>query len=172
MHKDITPSDLQKMIQAGEDLKIIDVRNPDEYARGHIANAVNIPLSTVGSSFPNVQKSDRVVVVCQAGGRSATACGKVQNSYDSLFNLAGGTGGWISQGFPVVKESSPKACRGVDRQTHFVASLLIIAAFALSHFVSPSWIYLAALPAFGLMLDATTGICPMTLILKQMPWNA
>ena len=37
--------------------------------------------------------------------------------------------------------------------------------------VSASWAYLALLPMFGLLLDASTGICPMTLILKQMPWN-
>jgi len=61
--------------------------------------------------------------------------------------------------------------RRLDRQTHLVAGLMLAAAFLLSHFVSPGWIYLALLPAFGLMLDALTGICPMTLILRRMPWN-
>lgn len=61
--------------------------------------------------------------------------------------------------------------RIVDRQTHFVAGLLLVAAFLLWRFVDPAWIYLALLPTFGLLLDAITGICPMTLILKTMPWN-
>ena len=62
--------------------------------------------------------------------------------------------------------------RSVDRQTHFVAGTILVTAFLLFYFVNPGWIYLALLPTFGLMLDALTGICPMTLILKKMPWNA
>lgn len=61
--------------------------------------------------------------------------------------------------------------RGLDRQTHLVAGLMLVAAFVLANLVHPSWIYLALLPAFGLLLDATTGLCPMTLMLRQMPWN-
>lgn len=61
--------------------------------------------------------------------------------------------------------------RTLDRQTHLVAGLMLVAAFVLWKTVNPNWIYLAMLPAFGLLLDATTGICPMTLMLRQMPWN-
>lgn len=61
--------------------------------------------------------------------------------------------------------------KSLNRQTHLVAALILAAAFALSLFVSRNWIYLALLPAFGLTLDALTGICPMTLILKSCPWN-
>ncbi|MCC7436153.1 MAG: DUF2892 domain-containing protein [Methanoregulaceae archaeon] len=68
--------------------------------------------------------------------------------------------------------STSSACsRSIDRQTHLVAGLMLVAAFVLSNLVHPSWIYLALLPAFGLLLDATTGICPMTLIMRKMPWN-
>lgn len=64
-----------------------------------------------------------------------------------------------------------KPNRSLDRQTHLVAGLMLVAAFVLSATVNPNWIFLAALPAFGLLLDAVTGICPMTLILAKMPWN-
>jgi hypothetical protein len=106
--------------------------------------------------------------------RSASACQKVEKAHGEVFNLVGGTSAWKSAGLPVEVPERPKASSGrrVDRQTHFVASLIILAAFYLSYAVAPAWIYLAGLPAFGLMLDATTGICPMTLILKKMPWNA
>lgn len=60
---------------------------------------------------------------------------------------------------------------GVGRQTHLVAGSLLVVALVLHFAVEPRWIWLAALPAFGLLLDAFTGICPMTLILKTMPWN-
>jgi hypothetical protein len=59
----------------------------------------------------------------------------------------------------------------LGRQTHLVAGLLLALAMILAIKVSSTWAYLAILPMFGLLLDALTGICPMTLILKQMPWN-
>jgi ABC-type polysaccharide/polyol phosphate export permease len=68
--------------------------------------------------------------------------------------------------------STSNACsRSIDRQTHLVAGLMLVAAFVLWRTVHPNWIYLALLPAFGLLLDATTGICPMTLMLRLLPWN-
>lgn len=59
----------------------------------------------------------------------------------------------------------------VGRQTHLVAGVLLVTSLILAIAVDPRWVWLAALPAFGLLLDAFTGICPMTLILKSMPWN-
>lgn len=67
--------------------------------------------------------------------------------------------------------SSTTCARNIDRQTHLIAGLMLVASLILAKTVNPNWMYLAALPAFGLLLDATTGICPMTLMLKQMPWN-
>lgn len=63
-------------------------------------------------------------------------------------------------------------CMNVARQTHLVAGIIVWTSVLLAAFVGPAWIWLAALPGFGLLLDATTGICPMTLILKKMPWNS
>lgn len=57
------------------------------------------------------------------------------------------------------------------RQAFAVASFLVIAAFALAHYVHPDWIYLALLPAFGLLFSALIGVCPMIMILQAMPWN-
>ena len=57
------------------------------------------------------------------------------------------------------------------RQTFVAASLLIVAAFVLAKAVDPRWMYLALLPAFGLMLAGLSGFCPMVAILQKMPWN-
>ncbi|MCD5382078.1 MAG: DUF2892 domain-containing protein [Candidatus Pacebacteria bacterium] len=57
------------------------------------------------------------------------------------------------------------------RQAFVVASLMIIVAFVLARVVHPDWIYLALLPAFGLMLSGLTGFCPMIFILQALPWN-
>lgn len=67
--------------------------------------------------------------------------------------------------------SAVPADRRLERQTHLVAGLILVAAFLLAAVVDRRWIYLALLPAFGLLLDASTGICPMTMLLRRMPWN-
>lgn len=61
--------------------------------------------------------------------------------------------------------------RSIDRQAHLVAGILIVTALTLSNLVAPGWIWLAALPGFGLLLDALSGFCPMTAMLRHMPWN-
>lgn len=69
------------------------------------------------------------------------------------------------------REAVTTSGRSLDRQTHLVAGILVALALSLHYWVAPGWVYLAALPMFGLLLDAVTGVCPMTLILKRMPWN-
>lgn len=59
----------------------------------------------------------------------------------------------------------------LSRQTHLVASIMLWTSVVLALTVDLRWVLLAALPAFGMLLDATTGVCPMTLLLKRMPWN-
>jgi rhodanese-related sulfurtransferase len=54
-----------------EGCTIVDVREADEYARGHIPGAINLPLSRFDPA--KVPRGDRVVLICQAGGRSAAA---------------------------------------------------------------------------------------------------
>ena len=63
------------------------------------------------------------------------------------------------------------ATRRIERQTHFVAGLMLVTALALGTFVAPLWYALALLPTFGLFLDALTGFCPMSAILQKFPWN-
>ena len=52
-----------------------------------------------------------------------------------------------------------------------VAGSMLLAALLLATFIHPAWMWLAALPCFGLFLDALTGLCPMRAILRSAPWN-
>ena len=76
---------------------IFDVREPQEYAAGHIPGAVNLPLSRFSPSA--LPKEKPVVLVCLAGGRSAKA---VRQALDAdckdVRHYAPGTGGWRSRG--------------------------------------------------------------------------
>jgi len=76
---------------------IVDVREPEEYAAGHVPGAINLPLSRFSSA--DLPKSGPVVVVCQAGGRSAKALRQALDAgRKDIRHYAPGTGGWRDRG--------------------------------------------------------------------------
>jgi rhodanese-related sulfurtransferase len=80
---------------------IVDVREPHEYAAGHIPNAINLPLSRF--SPDQLPQSMPVVLVCQAGGRSAKALQQALSSgRRDICHYAPGTGGWRNRRGAVV----------------------------------------------------------------------
>lgn len=70
---------------------LLDVRNPDEYAAGHIPGSVNLPLPRIGEAqerFPD--KSAPLFVYCLSGGRSSSAVGALREmGYTNLTNIGG-----------------------------------------------------------------------------------
>ncbi|WP_373710671.1 rhodanese-like domain-containing protein [Jeotgalibaca porci] len=76
-------------------LPIVDVRETDEYARGHIPGAVNFPLSDLGSDFTKLDKNTDYYLVCQSGGRSAMAAEFLSDQGFNVTNVMGGTRSWM-----------------------------------------------------------------------------
>lgn len=100
-HKEISAPELAALLRDGK-AQVVDVREPEEFAAGHIPGAVNLPLSAFAASDLPVA-SDRVLILnCQGGKRSAMAldrCAVAEATVDT--HLAGGFGAWQSAGFPV-----------------------------------------------------------------------
>lgn len=89
-------------------LPVLDVREDDEWAAGHIDGAVHIPLAELPARLADVP-SDQTLVVCKAGGRSARAVAYLhQQGYD-VVNLAGGMLDWEAAGRPMVSETDEPA---------------------------------------------------------------
>ena len=85
---------------------VLDVRNADEFAAGHLPNAKNIPLAELGQRVKEIEKSKNAVVitVCARGVRSASAAALLGKAgFTQVFSLEGGTDAWKSQGLPTVK---------------------------------------------------------------------
>jgi rhodanese-related sulfurtransferase len=79
---------------------VVDVREPNEYAAGHIPHAQNHPLSSFDPS--KLPTGKPVVLVCQAGGRSARAMAQAHaHGRTDVIHYLPGTGGWLAQGGPV-----------------------------------------------------------------------
>ena len=89
-----------------EDAFVIDVREPGEYAAGHVLGAKNLPLARLESGAGElVKKKDRpVIVYCDGGDRSGKAIAALKKQgYTRLANLSGGLGAWQQAGLPVEK---------------------------------------------------------------------
>ena len=88
-----------------KDAIILDVRTPEEFAQGHLTNAVNINI--YGNFEEEVKKLDKdkpVLVYCRSGHRSGIAAKKMQKlGFKKVYNLSGGIIAWASAGKEVEK---------------------------------------------------------------------
>jgi len=94
----ITVAEAKEMMARGE-AKVIDVREPDEYRRGHVPGARLIPVSTVLSRREELDSDKDLIFVCAVGQRSALACEMAAAvGLTRLYNLEGGTDAWAKAG--------------------------------------------------------------------------
>ncbi len=77
---------------------LIDVREPDEFASGHVPGARNIPLMAVPDHVDELRELDDLHLICQAGVRSAKAAAFLEHQGLETTNVEGGTGAWIAEG--------------------------------------------------------------------------
>jgi rhodanese-related sulfurtransferase len=76
---------------------IVDVREPNEYAAGHVPGAINLPLSHFSPA--QLPKGKPIVLICQAGGRSARALRQaLEAGCADIRHYAPGSGGWKARG--------------------------------------------------------------------------
>lgn len=95
--------------EVSEDAVLLDVREPDEWAAGHVAGALHVPIGEVIARLPEIPTEQRVVCVCRVGARSAQVTAYlVQLGYDAV-NLDGGMAAWEADGRPMVSESGQPA---------------------------------------------------------------
>lgn len=84
-----------KMENPDSDVVFIDVREPDEFAAGHIPGMTNLPLSTLSEETADFPKDAEVVIICRSGNRSVTAAEQLQGyGFTNLVNVVGGMNDW------------------------------------------------------------------------------
>ena len=95
-YENITPSEAKAMMDT-EDVAVLDVRNLTEYNEEHIEGAQHIMVGTLKNRLDEVPNK-KLIVQCQAGGRSAIAASVLKaNGFHNLVNMTGGYGQWVKE---------------------------------------------------------------------------
>jgi adenylyltransferase/sulfurtransferase len=98
----ISPIELKRRLDAGEDLFVLDVREPHEYQIANLG-AKLIPLGDLPARVKELDSSREIVVHCKSGGRSQKAAEFLaQSGFKKLHNLAGGINAWSTDVDPKV----------------------------------------------------------------------
>jgi adenylyltransferase/sulfurtransferase len=102
---EITPVELKRRLDAGEDLFILDVREPNEYQINRIAGSTLIPLGELPRRYQELPRDREIIAQCKMGGRSAKAMEYLKTvGFTNVKNLRGGILEWIDK----VDPSQPK----------------------------------------------------------------
>jgi rhodanese-related sulfurtransferase len=102
--RSISPGEAQGLLARGE-VDLVDVREPHEWAGGHIAGARHVPLGDLARDPRTAVPRDDVIFVCAHGMRSLTAASIAQSvGMKRVYSIGGGTVGWAGAGLPLVRD--------------------------------------------------------------------
>lgn len=103
VHEDISPLELRRRLDAGDELVVIDVREPAEWELARIAGARHLPMGRVQAEVSSLDPGAETVVYCHHGARSASVAGWLRRAgFANVHNLAGGIDRWSTDVDPSV----------------------------------------------------------------------
>lgn len=101
----LSVTEVSSQMKSNKKIQLLDVRTPEEYAEGHLDNAININVNnpTFGKEISNLDKSQPVIVYCLSGGRSAKAAAKLKEKGYKVYDMSGGIMKWRAANLPETK---------------------------------------------------------------------
>ncbi len=167
--KVIEPLELKRRLDEGTAV-LIDIREPDEYAREHILGARLVPLSGFDTHDFDRDHDKAVIFHCRSGNRTAVNASRIlAKDFHEAYMLAGGLDAWRAAGLPTHLDRS--APIDIMRQVQIGAGSLVLLGVVLGFAISPWFFLLSASVGAGLTFAGITGFCGMARILQLMPWN-
>lgn len=98
MVEDITPLEFVQRVAAGEDLALLDVREPQELAIVSLPGALHIPMGEIPDRWPELDRARTIVVLCHSGVRSRQVAQFLQQQgLERVANLSGGIARWVRE---------------------------------------------------------------------------
>ena len=167
--QDVEAPALKMWLERGE-ARLIDVREPAEYAAEHIPDAQLLPLSTFDPARVPQEAGKKVVVHCVMGMRSAQAGQKLLDAgVATVYNFRGGVQAWKDAGYATV--CGQRAPLSLQRQVQIAAGSLILLGTLLGIIASPWFLLLSGGVGVGLVYAGMSGTCGMATLLAQLPYN-
>src|SRR6185436_582042 len=139
-------------LQQGEDLHLLDVRTPAEYAEVHVPGAHLAPLdrldATKLASVTGFAKDQPLYIFCQSGNRAKQTAEKLEKcGYEQCHVVEGGTAAWAGAGLPVNRGTSKVI--PLERQVRIAAGAIVLTGALLAQFVDPGFIWLSGFVGAG-----------------------
>jgi rhodanese-related sulfurtransferase len=101
----IAQADIAELpVEFGAAAVLLDVREDDEWQRGHAADAQHIPMGEVPNRLAEIDQNATLYVVCHAGGRSARVAQYLARNGYAPINVSGGMSAWANAGRPLVTD--------------------------------------------------------------------
>ena len=104
----ITPADLEQRLEHRDLIRVLDVREPNEWEAGHIAGAQFIPYRELPERMGEVLRGEPLAVVCGSSSRSPIAVSLLERAaITDLINVDEGMAGWYRAGLPTIQDAQP-----------------------------------------------------------------
>jgi rhodanese-related sulfurtransferase len=88
--KEISPSEVKKLLQEGKKVSLIDVREDEEVAEGKIPEAAHIKMGEVPDRLNEIDKNEEHIIICRSGRRSENVAFFLQDKGYKVKNMTGG----------------------------------------------------------------------------------
>ena len=165
----LNPAGVAQRLKSGRAV-LVDIREPDEFARMHVKGALSRPISTFETAHLHIDPERDVVFACKTGMRTGANCERLASRVDGeAFVLDGGLDAWAKAGLPL--ETDAKAPLEMFRQVQIGAGVLVLIGTILGLTVHPGFFAIPAFVGAGLTFAGVTGFCGMARVLALAPWN-
>lgn len=167
----LIPHDAKRLLDEGRAI-LIDIRDPNEFAREHITGARLVPLAALDTKdFDRERAAGKVAIFhCQSGRRTeANAARLLATGFKETFVVEGGLNGWRTAGLPTHLDRRQPI--EMQRQVQIAAGSLVVLGIVLAVLVSPWFAGLSAFVGAGLVFPGASGTGALAQVLSLMPWN-
>jgi rhodanese-related sulfurtransferase len=93
----ITPEELQKKLEAGEKLELVDVREDEEVVFGMVPGAKHIRMGDIPAKLDYFDKNKEYIFICRSSGRSGNVCNYLHDQGYKVRNMVGGMLAWTGE---------------------------------------------------------------------------
>ena len=90
-------------VMKNRNVRVLDVRNPDEYRSGHVPGAELITMATIPLRTADLPRDEKLFIVCESSSRSWQVCAFLDRQGYQVVNVIGGTGAWRMNGLPLTQ---------------------------------------------------------------------